>query len=306
MNAQASLTPSLSPAWLDRSLYPFTSRWFDSADGPMHYVDEGSGTPIVFVHGTPTWSFLYRHLIARLARRHRVIAVDHLGFGLSAKPANAPYEPKDHASRLLALLDVLQLTGVTLGVHDFGGPIGLAAAIGRPDRVERLVLFNTWLWSIENDAAIAPGARVAGSWFGRLLYRHFNFPVKVLMPKAMGDRRVLTATVHRHYAAPLGTPDERMGAWACARALLDASSWYDELWAQRGRLRGKPMLFLWGMKDPTFGPAYLERWRREFPDAQVHTIASVGHFVPEEAHAEVGPLIERFIEGPHSRSAMAS
>jgi pimeloyl-ACP methyl ester carboxylesterase len=293
------------PAWLDRSVYPFTSHYFDSIDGRMHYVDEGAGAPVVLVHGTPTWSFLYRHLIARLAPQHRVIAVDHHGVGLSEKPATAPYQPKDHARRLVSLLDSLAVNGATLVVHDFGGPIGLSAALARLDRIERLVLFNTWAWSVDGDPAIARGARLAGSRLGRLLYRHLNFPVKVLMPKVMGDRRVLTPEIHRHYAAPLATPDERMGAWGCARALLEAGPWFDQLWAQRGRLGGKPMLLLWGLKDPTFGPAYLERWRREFPEAQVHTFPSSGHFVPEEAATDAGPLVERFVEAPALRSAVA-
>lgn len=298
MTAHASPSTTPPPAWLDRALYPFSSRAFDSADGRMHYIDEGAGTPVVFVHGTPTWSFLYRHLIARLAPRHRVIAVDHLGFGLSDKPARAPYEPADHARRLVALLDALNLSGVTLVVHDFGGPIGLAAALARPERIDRLVLFNTWLWSVADDPAIARGARLAGSALGRLLYRRLNFPVTVLMPKAMGDRRVLTPAIQRHYAAPLATPDERMGAWGCARALLGAGAWYEQLWARRGELRGKPMLLLWGMKDPAFGPSYLDRWRREFPAAQVQTVASSGHFVPEEAAFEVAPLLEQFVGAP--------
>jgi haloalkane dehalogenase len=298
MSIQPSHTPSRPPAWLDRSLYPFTSRFFESADGRLHYIDEGSGPPVVFIHGTPTWSFLYRDLIARLAPRHRVIAVDHLGFGLSEKPALAPYEPSDHARRLTALLDSLDVSGATLVAHDFGGPIGLSTALARPDRIERLVLFNTWMWSVSDDPAIARGARLAGSWLGRLLYRHLNFPVTTLMPKVMGDRRVLTPEIHRHYAAPLATPDERMGAWACARALLGASAWYEELWARRGELREKPMLLLWGLKDPAFGLPYLERWRREFPEAEVHTFPSSGHFVPEEAGAEVGPLLERFVGAP--------
>jgi haloalkane dehalogenase len=293
-----------TPEWLDRSLYPFSSHYFDSVDGRLHYVDEGSGSPVVFVHGTPTWSFLFRHLVCRLASRHRVIAVDHLGFGLSDKPAEAPYEPKDHARRLAALLDSLELSSATFVVHDFGGPIGLGTALARPDRVERLVLFNTWMWSIADDPAIARGARLAGSWAGRLLYRHLNFPVKALMPKVVGDRRILTPEIVRHYAAPLASPDERMGAWGCARALLSAGPWFEMLWAQRDRLRGKPMLLLWGLKDPTFGGRYLERWRREFPDAQVHTFATSGHFVPEEAAGEVEPLVEQFLGSrPASPSA---
>jgi len=303
--SHSSHVPSQSPAWLDRSLYPFASRWFDSADGRLHYVDEGAGSPVVFVHGTPTWSFLYRHLIAHLAPAHRVIAVDNLGFGLSDKPASAPYEPEDHARRLVALLDALDLSGATLVVHDFGGPIGLAAALERLDRIERLVLFNTWMWPLDDDPTIARGARLAGSRLGRLLYRHLNFPVKVLMPKAMGDRHILTPEVHRHYAAPLATPDERMGAWACARALLGAGPWYERLWAQRGRLRARPMLLLWGLKDPAFGPTYLERWRREFPEAHALTFPSSGHFVPEEVPSQVAPLLARFVEVGVTRSAAA-
>jgi pimeloyl-ACP methyl ester carboxylesterase len=299
-----SSTPS-TPPWLDRSLYPFADRWFDTADGRLHYLDEGAGSPVVLVHGTPTWSFLYRDLVARLSTRHRVIAVDHLGFGLSDKPALAPYEPRDHARRLLALLDALDVRGATLVVHDFGGPIGLAAAIARPERFDRLVLFNTWLWSVADDPTISRGAKIAGSAFGRLLYRHLNFPVSVLMPQAMGDRRALAPEIRRHYAAPLGAPDERMGAWGFARALLGASSWYEEQWARRDALRGKPMLLLWGMKDPTFGPAYLERWRREFPRAEVHALERSGHFVPEEAADEVGPIVERFVGMPATRRAAA-
>lgn len=306
MTAQSSATsspPLQMPEWLDRSIYPFVAHYFDSVDGRMHYVDEGSGSPVVFVHGTPTWSFLFRHLMSRLRTRYRVIAVDHLGFGLSDKPANGPYEPKDHARRLAALLDSLEVSNATFVVHDFGGPIGLGVALAQPERVERLVLFNTWMWSIADDAAIARGAKVAGSWVGRLLYRHLNFPVKVLMPKVVGDRRVLTPEIVRHYAAPLASPDERMGPWGCARALLHSSPWFEWLWSQRDRLRDTPMLLLWGLKDPTFGVRYLERWRSEFPDALVHAFATSGHFVPEEAAAHVGPLLEQFLESHVQRSA---
>lgn len=304
MSIQSSHNLSPPPAWLNRSLYPFASRHFDSADGRMHYVDEGErgGEPVVFVHGTPTWSFLYRRLIVQLAPRHRAIAVDHLGFGLSEKPPAAPYEPHDHAHRLVALLDSLDLSGITLVVHDFGGPIGLAAALERPDRIARLVLLNTWMWSVADDPAIARGARVAGSWIGRWLYQQLNFPVKSLMPKVMGDRSVLTPEIHRHYAAPLATPEERLGAWMFARALLGAGPWFERLWAQRGRLSSVPMLLLWGLKDPTFGLRYLERWRREFPEAHTLTFPSSGHFVPEEV-TDAGLLLAQFIEATAPRSA---
>ena len=294
------------PRWLDRSLYPFVPRAFASDDGRMSYVDEGAGRPVVFVHGTPTWSFLYRHLIARLAEHRRVVAVDHLGFGLSDKPPRAPYEPKDHTRRLVALLDALDLTDVTLVVHDFGGPIGLGAALARPERVTRLALFNTWMWSIADDPRIARGAKVAGSAVGRLLYRYVNFPVRVLMPKVVADARALTPQIRRHYAAPLASPDERMGAWACAKALTASGPWFESLWSERARLRGMPMLLLWGAADPTFGPSYLARWRQAFPDAEAHTLATSGHFVPEEAPEEASALLEKFVLSDLPRRVAAS
>lgn len=92
---------------IDRTRYPFAPRFLEVEGGRMHYVDEGRGQPVVMVHGTPTWSFLYRHFIAELATTHRVIAVDHLGFGLSDKPEAADYRPEAHAENLRTLIERL-------------------------------------------------------------------------------------------------------------------------------------------------------------------------------------------------------
>src|SRR5690242_14611464 len=160
--------------WVDPDAFPFRARFFDSGEGRMHYVDEGGGAPVVLVHGTPAWSFLYRHLIAGLVRTHRVIAIDHLGFGLSDKPADGRYRPADHARRLTALLDHLDLEPVTLAVHGAGGPIGLSYAIERPEKVGAIVLFNTWMWSLENDMNVQRTSRIASGPLGSVLYRHLN------------------------------------------------------------------------------------------------------------------------------------
>src|SRR5690606_27916773 len=131
-----------NPDWLDRTAYPFRSRVMDLAEGRIHYVDEGQGTPLLMVHGTPTWSFLYRKLIAALAPDYRCVALDHLGFGLSDKPRDGHYRPEDHARRLREFVERLDLRDIVLVVHDFGGPIGLSYAIDRPDNVRALVLGN--------------------------------------------------------------------------------------------------------------------------------------------------------------------
>ena len=305
MTATLPATTPHRPAWLDGRLYPFATRTFDTPDGRMSYVDEGEGPPVVLVHGTPTWSFLYRSLITTLRPRHRVIAVDHLGFGLSEKPPGAPYRPADHARRLGALIDSLGLTDITLVVHDFGGPIGMAAALERLDRIERLVVMNTFVWPLDDDPSIRRAGRVAGSWIGRLLYRYMNFSVKVLLPAGFHDRSILTPHLHGQYAAPFATPDERVATWAFARALLGESHWYRQLWLRRGELGAKPMLLAWGMKDPAFGPGYLARWREAFPQARVESFASSGHFVPEEAPRELSAAVEEFISETRRRAAAA-
>lgn len=282
--------------WLDRGLYPFHSRWLDVGPGRMHYVDEGQGPLVVMVHGTPTWSFLYRHLIAKLAKDHRVIAVDNLGFGLSDKPHGWTYRPEDHARNLKALIDRLGLTDITLMVHDFGGPIGLAYAVRHPDNVRALVLFNTWMWSLQATPAERLSKLMSGP-LGRFLYQRLNFSARVLIRAAFGDKRKLTKEVHRHYIAPFGSPAERQGPWVLAKELIGSSDWYEDLWQRRERITAKPALLLWGMKDPAFGDAVLERWKAAFASPRVVRFPAAGHFVQEEAPQEVGGAVRTFFSG---------
>jgi len=290
----------MSAEWPSRSEYPFEPRWLDTPEGRLHYVDEGEGSPVVLVHGTPTWSFLWRHLIRGLSRSHRVIAPDHLGFGLSEKPESAPYRPEDHARRLAALLDHLSLERITLVVHDFGGPIGLSYALDRPERVERLVLFNTWMWSLAGHPAAEKASRFVAGPLGRFLYRRLNLSPRVLIPAVMGDRRKLTREAHRHYVAAFPTARERTAPWVLGRELIGSTAWYESLWRRREALRAFPALLLWGMKDPTFGADSLERWREALPAAEVHRFPEAGHFVQEEEGAALVPTIAAFLAGTPS------
>ena len=130
----------------DPSLYPFEPHWFDGYAGQMHYVDEGDGPPILFCHGNPTWSFLYRNIITRLRGRFRCVAVDYLGFGLSERPDGYGYTIEEHARCAGELADRLQLDGfITMG-QDWGGPISMAVGTARAERVRGVVLGNTWFW----------------------------------------------------------------------------------------------------------------------------------------------------------------
>ena len=284
--------------WLDEALYPFAHRSFRTDGYDLHYVDDGSGEPLVFVHGTPTWSFLWRHLLVALRDRYRVVAPDHLGYGLSDKPAAADLTPAAHARRFAELLQHLDLQEVTLVVHDFGGPIGLAWALRHPERVKRVVLFNTWLWSNEGDRNVGTVSRLLGGPLGRFLYRRLNFSPRMLLPSAFGDRDRLSAAVHRHYLGPFPTPATREAPWVLARELMGSNHWYEGLWAKRALLRELPVLIIWGMRDRLMPPRHLLRWQGELPHARVVRIAESGHFPQEEAPDRVLRELEEFLSAP--------
>jgi pimeloyl-ACP methyl ester carboxylesterase len=259
-------------------------------------VDEGEGPTILMVHGTPSWSFLYRHLVRGLRDTFRCVAPDLPGFGLSDKPSGDAYRPADQARRLSAFIDALGLKDITLVVHDFGGPIGLAHAIDRPSNVRRLVLFNTWMWSLAGDRRYTWASRVFSTAVGRVLYERLGFSVNVLWRQAVRDPRY-TAAVHGQYTAPLRDPVARHATWIYARELLGSSDWFDALWQQRDRLASIPALLVWGTKDPAFAAA-LPRWRAVFADAEVVTWPDVGHAPPEVRGPEVAALVRRFLQMP--------
>ncbi|MGE5602420.1 MAG: alpha/beta fold hydrolase [Nitrososphaerales archaeon] len=284
-----------SVPWLDRAEYPFAPHYFATAAGRVHYVDEGAGEPVVMVHGTPEWSFIYRRLIGCLAPRYRCVAADHLGFGLSDKPASWSYLPADHAANLEALIQHLDLQGITLVVHDFGGPIGLSYAIRHPEKVKRVVVMNSWMWSLRGDPAYERTRLFAGR-LGRFLYERLGFSPRVMIPLAMGDRSKLTRHIHSQYLRAFPDAETRHGTWVLARELLGSSEWYDSLWQKRAYIRGLPALILWGMKDFAFGAKELARWREVFPDARVQTFPEIGHFVQEELGEELCPLVSEFLD----------
>ena len=292
-------------ARIDRAAYPFATRWIDLPAGRMHYVDEGpgggalGGKTLLFVHGTPTWSFEWRHLIRGLSGEYRCVAPDHLGFGLSERPAKFAYTPEAHAENLAAFVRALDLRGMTLVVHDFGGPIGLPLALAGDGRVERLVVINSWMWSFQGDKAMERAGRLAGTGLWKWLYRRANFSLKVLMPYAYGDKRKLTPAIRSQYADRFPDADSRERVlWALAKALSGSGPFYGSLWERRAALAGLPALIVWGLKDRAFPPPFLARWKAALPEARVAEIAGAGHWPQEEEPEAVGAALREFLEMP--------
>jgi haloalkane dehalogenase len=292
------------PRWLDRDAFPFRSRWLELPGGRLHYVDEGQGAPLLFVHGTPTWSFEWRHLIRALRDGYRCVAVDHLGFGLSDRPRDAAYGPEAHADRLRAFVERLGLEQLTLVAHDFGGPIALPLAQEAPTRVARLVMINSWMWSFTDDRLMRRRGRLVAGRMGRLLYRRFNVSLRTLMPGAYGDRHKLTPAIYRHYLAPFRDPGAREQVlWPLARALTTSAPFFDSLWQARERLAATPALVVWGMKDRALRPHQLARWEEALPHAALAALASAGHWPHEEAPEAVTGALQRFLSGATARNA---
>jgi pimeloyl-ACP methyl ester carboxylesterase len=292
------------PRWLDRQAFPFRSRFVQTRWGQVHYVDEGprDAEPVLLVHGTPSWSFEYRHAISALARTRRVIAYDHLGFGLSERPVAFAYTPEAHAEVLRELLEALELSRFSLVVHDYGGPIALPLAAAAPERITSLVVMNSWLWRLGEDASLARGARLVASRFGRFLYRWLNASLRLLMPLGYADRRKLTPEIHAQYLAPFRARSARERVlWRLAQSLAQPSPSLDRLWQERARLSAIPALIVWGLGDRVLPPSVLVRLRAALPQARVEELRDVGHWPQEEAPLEVARLLDGFL--PSARGA---
>lgn len=302
--ACALTTPAVPPRtaaadvpWVAAAEYPFASRFFETADGALHYVDEGQGPPVVFVHGTPTWSYEWRAQMAALRADHRVIAVDHLGFGLSDKPADADYTPAAQARRVAALLDHLDLRGATVVVHDFGGPIGLAWVLDHPDRVDHVVILNTWMWSTAEDREARRVSKLVAGPVGRYLYLSRNVSPRKLIPWSVGEGFAADDAFLAPYVRAFPDPERRVAPWTYGVELAGSAAWYGWLWERVGTLAAEDVTLVWGRADPAFRAEHLARWREALPAARVVELEGVGHFPQEEAPEAVTAAIREAVAG---------
>jgi haloalkane dehalogenase len=281
------------PTWLNTKEYPFTSHFITIEGHSIHYVDEGQGEVLLMVHGTPVWSFLYRHCIQRLSARYRCVALDHLGFGLSDKPSNGDYTPQAHAERLATFVEALGLKNITIITQDYGGPIALDYAVHHAENVRRIVIANSWMWALPQ---MEQGGKLFNNALGKWLYLRYGFSAKVLIPQSFGDKRNLSPEIHAQYLAPLNTPANRIATFAFVQALSSNGDWYTMLNEKSKDIASKPVLMLWGMRD-RFVPAaqLLPLWKKLWTNARYVEIDHAGHFVEEEAPERVAEEIERFL-----------
>ncbi len=281
-----------------RELYPWSGHTLPVAGGhQLHFLDEGSGPTLLMVHGNPTWSFYYRNLVKDLSADHRCVVPDHIGCGLSDKPASWGYRVPDHIDNLCALVEALDLRDVTLVVHDWGGAIGYATAIRMPERFRRFVVFNTGAFLLPLPLSLR-ALRIPG--YGHGVVQGLNGFLRLGMRLAVGHADRFQGAVRQGYFAPYGTWAERQVIRRFIeeipieknhpnRALLQT---LDE---RLPALLGHPHLVVWGEKDWIFHPGYLEGWRQRLPDGEFHVFEDCSHWVVEEASERILPLMREFL-----------
>jgi haloalkane dehalogenase len=274
--------------------FPFQSSYREYEGLRLAHLDEGDGPPVVFFHGEPTWSFLWRKVLPAVRDGgYRCIAPDLPGFGRSDKPLGLDWYSYDrHTEAMLALFEELDLRGATVVVHDWGGPIGLRVAVEMADRVDRLVALDTGLFTGHqqmNEAWMA---------FRAFVERTEDVPVGLLVRRACkkdpGDE-VIAA-----YEAPYPSAASKAGARAFPLILPTSPEMPGAAAGQRvlEALRGdtRPKLFLWADSDPVLPLETGRRFAAALGGEIDHVIADASHFLQEDAGPQIGELIAGWLK----------
>ena len=291
----------------DPALYPFPPHHFDRGAGQrMHYLDEGSGPPVLMVHGNPSWSFYYRNLVLALRGTHRCIVPDHIGMGLSDKPKDESYsytlaQRIDDLETLVASLDLQE--PLTLVVHDWGGMIGFGWALRHPELVARLVILNSAAFPLPEGKRLPWLLKLARTHLGAVLVRGFN--AFAWGTARIGcKRRRMPAEVAAAYRAPYDSWANRIATIRFVQDiplhLADASfALVHHVAGNLEMFQATPALIVWGGKDFVFDNDFLAEWRLRLPAAKLRYLADAGHYVLEDAAEEVIPVIADFVRSGH-------
>jgi haloalkane dehalogenase len=256
----------------------------------LHVEDEGDPAlpPLLLLHGNPTSSFLYRHLIAGLSDRFRCIAPDYPGFGRSEAPPGYGFTPVEHAAVIERLVVELDLRDVTMMVQDWGGPIGFAVAARHPERFSRFVIGNTWAWP-KSDVGTQAFSRFLGGPVGKQLILHRNFFATTVMRSS--QKRPFDV---EPYARAFPTKESRIPTWVFPREILASRAFLTGVEDGLSSLADRPALIVWPDGDVAFRGPERERWESLFADHRTVMLGNVGHYIQEEAPDEIVAAIREW------------
>ena len=281
-------------------LYPFTSHTLQLEKLRYHYLDEGAGNePLLMLHGNPSWSFYYRNLILGLKDSYRCVVPDHMGMGKSDKPQNYPYTLSQHIDNLEKLVDHLKLDNITLVVHDWGGAIGMGFAVRHPERIKRLVIFNTAAFLSRKIPLSLRLCRLPG--FGAVAIRGFNAFARGAIQWACKKQERMTEEVRGGYLEPYDNFANRVATLRFVQDIPmspDSPSYpvVQHIEENLKLFRDHPVKIIWGAHDFVFNDHFLKRWQEIYPQADVCRIEDAGHYVVEDAHEIILPMITDFLQ----------
>lgn len=277
------------------NIYPFKSHFLQLEGHNLHFIDEGEGTPILMLHGNPTWSFYYRNLVKTFSTKFRTVVPDHMGCGMSDKPQDYEYSLETHIQNAYQLIRFLKLTKIILVVHDWGGAIGFGLVTRYPELFDKIIILNTGAFPSEHIPRRINLLRqgIVGEWLTRKL-NLFAWPATF-----MTTVKTLPRAIKAGYLLPYDSWDNRI---AVARFVQDIPMEKDhKTFKTLSEIEGKlkslrhPKLILWGGKDFCFNQHFFERWVDIYPEANAYWFASAGHYVLEDALDEVGQKMWEFI-----------
>ena len=274
--------------------YPFQPHYVEIEGMRVHYVDEGRGAPVLMLHGEPTWSYLYRMMVPPIARRHRAVAPDYVGFGRSDKWTEVEkYTFEAHYRVLEGFIETLDLREITVVVQDWGGPLGLRFATRHPERMARLVILNTGLFT---EAVVMPeGMRAWREYAAQTP----DLPVGSIVQQALYNRDLATEDVVRAYDAPFPDAESKAGARAFPAIIptgLEEPGAREMMETVEALARwDKPALVMFSDQDPIFPVAAGRRFQGLIPGAQFKVIEGAGHFLQEEKGETIAAEILSFI-----------
>jgi pimeloyl-ACP methyl ester carboxylesterase len=279
---------------IPRAMFDVDHKFIDLPGGArVHYVDEGHGETLLFLHGNPSWSFQWRDLIRGLRGSYRCIALDYPGFGLSEAPAGFGFTPREESRVLEEFVDRLGLRDVTLVMQDWGGPIGLGLAGRRPELVRRVVLGSTWAWPTDTSVPRGKFSVIAGGPIGELVQMNFNGFASLAIGN--GIVRKPTAEVLDVYKRPFRPLDRRGIAAFYPGQIRAAKGYFQEVEAALPRLAEKKALIFWALKDRGFPRGDLARFEKAFPDHRTIELPGADHFFFEDMADEMIAEIRAFV-----------
>lgn len=269
------------------------SKFIMVSDVKVHYLIAGKGEPILFIHGFPTSSYLWRNIMVEVSEKFQVIAIDLPGYGKSDKRIEDSFSFRYYDRLLTEFLDNLKFKHITLGVHDVGGPIGLYWMVQNMERVNRLILFNTLVypefsWAVKLFAlsTILPGIK---DWLTS------PSGIKKALQIGVYNKSKLTEDIIRNYQSPFLHKNSRKVLLKSVQRL--SLKGFKEIEKKLHLFKG-PIQIIYGEKDKILPKvsSTMKKVKENLPQSNIMSIPNCGHFLQEDSPKQISNIILEFMQ----------